>query len=151
MKLNVQKRLAADISKCSPKRIRFDESELELIKESITKMDLRGLLKDKVIRVVQKKGVSRARANKRKTQRIKGRRKGHGSRKGTKKTRNPKKEMWMNKIRLQRKLIKKLRDNELVTKKTYNSLYLKSKGGFFRSKKHLKLYIDEHDLLINKK
>ena len=39
-----------------------------------------------------------------------------------------------------------LKDKGIVDKKTYRNLYLKSKGGFFRSKSHIKLYINEHKL-----
>ena len=42
--------------------------------------------------------------------------------------------------------MKYLREKEIIEKKVYRDLYLKSKGGFFRSKRHLKLYIDEHGL-----
>jgi large subunit ribosomal protein L19e len=46
MKLKVQKRLAADILKCSIKKIKIDQSRLEDIKESITKKDIRTLIKE---------------------------------------------------------------------------------------------------------
>ena len=77
----------------------------------------------------------------------KGKRTGAGSRKGKKTARLSKKDAWMNKVRLQRKFLKELRDKELITKSDYHSLYQKSKGGFFRSKRHIKLYIDEHRLI----
>ena len=41
--------------------------------------------------------------------RAKGRRKGHGSRKGTANARNPKKHRWMKTIRAQRKALKEMR------------------------------------------
>ena len=49
MKVNNQKRLAAQLLKCSEKRIRFDPDKLSDIKEAITKIDIRGLINDKVI------------------------------------------------------------------------------------------------------
>ena len=147
MNLKVQKRIAAEMVGCSPKRIKFDESRLEDIKESITKMDMRGLINDGVIRVKQKKGVSRVRANKRRKQRKKGRQKGHGSRKGSKNARMAQKREWINKIRLQRRILKELRDKELITKNVYAMTYSKAKGGFFRSKKHMQIYLEEHNLI----
>ena len=150
MDLKVQKKLAGKLNKCSPKRVKIDISRADEITESITKADIRGLVADGAITIKQKKGVSRARANKKREQKIKGRQKGHGSRKGTKNARSPKKRVWINKIRIQRRLLKELREKEMITKSTYGSLYLKAKGGFFRSKNHLKLYMEEHKL-INKK
>src|SRR3989338_1022382 len=136
MKLNVQKRIAADIVGCSPKRVRLNTDALEQIKESITKADIRGLINDGVITILQKKGVSRVRANARQSQRRKGRQKGHGSRKGASNARETAKRQWINKIRLQRRILKSLRENNQIDKKNYTELYLKAKGGFFRSKNH---------------
>ncbi len=147
MKLKTQKRLAADVLKCSKKRVKFDEERLEDIKESITKADIRSLIIDKAISKKKKKGVSRARVNKRKIQRSKGKQKGQGSRKGKKTARLPKKKTWMNKIRLQRSLLKSLKDKELIDNKNFRILYKKAKGGFFRSKRHIKIYLEEHNLM----
>ena len=55
--------------------------------------------------------------------------------------------MWISKIRAQRKFLKNLRERRLIDKKTYRRLYRLSKGGFFRSIAHLKLYIKEHKLI----
>jgi large subunit ribosomal protein L19e len=142
MRLTVQKRLAARLLKASEKRVKFDPDRLDEIKESITKVDIRGLVKDKAIWAVQKKGISRGRVYKRKH--------GHGSRKGKKTARTPKKITWMRKIRLQRRFIKELHDKGMIVNKAYRELYLKSKGGFFRSKRHIKIYIEEHKLIQEK-
>ena len=147
MKLKTQKRLAADLLKCSKKRVSFDTERLDEIKESITKRDIVGLIKDKAIKKKQAKGISRVRANKIKTQKAKGRRKGPGSKKGKHGARLPRKQAWMNKVRLQRKFIKELKDKEIITSKSYQMLYSKTSGGFFRSRKHIKLYIKENELI----
>ena len=103
--MNLQKKLAARLLKVSPKKIRLDPAEMEQIKESITKIDVRGLLSNGVIVRVKTKGQSRGRARKIATQKTKGRQRGYGSRKGTKKTRTDKKRTWINKIRKQRELL----------------------------------------------
>ena len=54
------------------------------------------------------------------------------------------------KIRAIRDLLKTLREEKVIDAKTYRSLYRKSKGGFFRSRRHVKLYIEEHDLAKKK-
>lgn len=149
MILKVQKRLAADVLKCSPKKIRIDFSRAEDIKEAITKKDIRGLVKEKAIVKKKVQESSRSRARKIKKQKSKGKRKGPGSKKGSPHSRLTKKARWAIKVRAQRKLLKELRDNEKITKRVYNELYAKSKGGFFRSRRHINLYIQEHNLIKN--
>jgi large subunit ribosomal protein L19e len=147
MELKIQKRLAAQILKCSQNKIVFDNSQLKEIKEAITKADIKTLIANNVIWIKPSKEVSRGRARKRTIQKRKGRRKGEGRRKGKYTARMPKKEAWKTNIRTQRKLLKELRDKEIISKKNYQMLYKKSKGGFFRSKRHIKTYIEEHGLV----
>jgi len=151
MKLKIQKKLSGDVLKCSEKRVRFDTERLEEIKESITKVDIRSLIKDSAIYCIPEKGVSRFRARKIQKQKSKGKRKGPGSKKGKKTARAPKKEAWMNKIRSQRKLLKRLKESEVINNQVYRQLYKKSQGGFFRNQRHIKLYIGEHNLTETKK
>jgi ribosomal protein L19E len=49
-------------------------------------------------------------------------------------------------VRAQRELLKRMKEKGLITPAVYKGLYNKSKGGFFRSRKHLKLYIEERHL-----
>ena len=146
MKLPVQKRLAAALFKCSEKRVWFDEDRLDDIKEAITKQDVKVLISEGVIRLKPVKSISRGRARKTKTQKSKGLRKGHGSRKGGSNARMTQKAKWMLKVRVQRAFLRLLRDKGLVTQSQYRKLYRKSKGGFFRSKRHIKIYAEEHNL-----
>lgn len=145
MKLTLQKRLAAIVMKCSAKRVIFDPARLEDIKEAITKTDIRLLVGEGAIKERQKKGVSRVRANKRKIQRAKGLRKGGGHRKGKATARESKKEVWMRTVRAQRTFLKKLRFYLEPT--VFRQLYAKSKGGFFRSINHIKIYVRENNMI----
>jgi large subunit ribosomal protein L19e len=150
MKLNVQKRLAGEVLKCSANRIWFDSERLADIKEAITKIDIKNLVKEKAIAKKPVKSISRARARKQQVQKRQGRRRGHGSRKGRASARESKKSFWMNKVRSQRDLLKKMKEKGIITTAVFRSLYSKSKGGFFRSKKHLKLYMEERHLAKEK-
>lgn len=150
MKLNNQKKLAAKILKGSPKRVILDTSKLEQIKEAITKFDIKGLISNGIITEKPKRGISRARARARQEQRRKGRQLGHGRKKGKATARTPKKKLWMNKIRLQRSFLQELKEKELVTPQIFRDLYRKAKGGFFRSKRHVKVYITDNNLVIKK-
>ena len=144
--MTVQKRLASEILKCSPKKIVFDTDSLEEIKEAITKEDIKGLIRQKIIKKKHHNNTSRSRARKIHIQKTKGRRKGLGSRKGKATARLKPKLSWMNRVRVQRKLLKILRGKGVINTKLYRDLYLKSKGGFFRSKRHIKMYMHERGI-----
>lgn len=144
--LNVQRRLAAQILKCGENRVRFDPNRLEDIKEAITKRDVRSLIDNNVISKKRLLNTSRFWAVKKRIQKSSGRRKGFGSRKGRKTARLKPKRVWINKIRSQRNFIKLLRDKNVITSSAYHELYMKSKGGFFRSLRHLELYTKEKEI-----
>ena len=145
--LRTQRRLSASLLKCSGKRVVFDPDRLEDIQEAITKVDLKELMKEKAIKKTPARGISRGRARKRDSQRKKGRQRGHGTRKGKKNARESVKTVWINNVRTQRELLKILRDKKLVTGKDFREMYQKVKGGFFRSKRHIKLYLNERGII----
>jgi large subunit ribosomal protein L19e len=146
-KLNLQKKLAAKLAKVGKQRVKINPAFSEEVKAAITKADVGGLISEGKIELLHKKGVSRHRARKLHEQQKKGRRKGAGSRKGAKKARTPKKRTWINKIRLQRKVLRVLKSEDKIEPKTYRKLYSLAKGGFFRSKKHLMLYTEKNKML----
>ena len=148
MNLAVQKRLAASVLNCSPKRVHFAPERLNDIKEAITKADIRALVNDNVIVKSQEQGVSRARAKHNDNQRRKGLQRGPGSRKGKHTAIVPAKTAWMAKIRAQRSLIAELKAKKIVSAEHYKELYKKAKGGFFRNRRHIKLYINENNMVI---
>ncbi len=145
--LDVQRRLSAQLLKCGRNRIKFDPNRLDDIKEAITKSDIRLLIKERAISKSPVKNTSRFWARKIKEQKSYGKQKGFGSRKGKKSSRLNPKRAWINKVRLQRSFIKSLRNQRIITSSAYNELYMKTKGGFFRSIRHLKLYTQEKGLV----
>ncbi len=148
---SVQRRLAAQILKCGMNRVKFDPDSLDEIKEAITNSDIRSLVNSGAISKKRLLNTSRYWARKNKKQKSRGRQKGSGSRKGKKTARLNPKMTWMNKIRLQRSYIKSLRDSGSIESGAYHDLYMKSKGGFFRSIRHLKLYTNEKGIIKNEK
>lgn len=151
MNLSSQRRIAASVLGVGLNKVWFDPERLQEIKEAITKSDIRGLIKDLAIQAKPEKGNSSYRDRKRKLQKRKGRQKGKGSRKGTPNARTSKKKIWAAKVRKQRQALKIFKDKNLITPAVYKTLYLKIKGGFFRSKRHLQLYIKSRNLLKEKK
>ncbi len=146
MELKVQKRLAGKILKCSPSRIRLDSLRLSDIKEAITKADIRSLIREGAVTKKPIKGISRFHARKIKLQKKKGRKKGAGSKKGPRKARLPKKTAWIKKVRAQRNFLNNLKERNLISSKNFRTIYNKIKGGFFRSKRHIKLFLEEKNL-----
>ena len=146
MKLSSQRRLAAQVLGVGINRVWFDKFKLPEIKEAITKVDIKNLISKGLIKARLIKGISKFRVRKIKLQKRKGRRKGVGSKKGTKGARVPKKRFWITKVRLQRSFIKKLKLKKRIAQDIYKKLYRMIKGNFFRSERHIKIYMEEHNL-----
>ncbi|HEQ78693.1 MAG TPA: 50S ribosomal protein L19e [Euryarchaeota archaeon] len=137
MDLTFQKRLAAEILKCGINRVWIDPTGTEDVADAITRGDIRMAIRSGTIKKKPKMGISRSRKQKNLAQRAKGRRKGHGRRKGTKYARKPKKERWMQTIRPIRAKLKTYRNEGRMDTTTYRKYYLQAKGGMFKSKAHL--------------
>ncbi|HDN73692.1 50S ribosomal protein L19e [Archaeoglobales archaeon] len=143
MNLNLQRRLAANLLKCGKNRVWFDLSSLDEISTAATKEDIRELIEKGLIKRKPLVGSSKARIRKKRMQKRKGRRRGHGSRKGKRTARMPRKRLWILKIRAIRRRLKHLRDTGKIDRRTYRILYRKAKGGEFRSVAHLNSYINQ--------
>ena len=146
MRLTSQKRLAAGVLGCSPQVVWIDPARLQEVKESITKADIRALI---IAKAIQKKPVARhshGRARFIHAQKVKGRQRGQGSRKGTQNARLSQKRAWIHKVRAQRELLMHLRVNRKISQDVFKNLYAKSSGGFFRSRRHIRIYIEEQGL-----
>jgi large subunit ribosomal protein L19e len=139
-----QKRMAAKLLKCGLSRVRMTDSKE--VREALTREDIRQLIKKGLIWAVQKKGTSRAFARYRLRQKKLGRRKGTGSRKGTRMDSN-----WVAKVRSLRALISQFKKEGKIDTNDYRKVYLMIKGGLFRSKKHLIAWLKEKQMLREKK
>lgn len=149
MNLGKQKKLAARALGVSPKRVKFniaDADSAKAVKELISREAVKELVEDKIVEKIPVKGNSRTRANFIAAQKKKGLRKGQGSRKGTENARFNHKDKWMIKIRALRAHLLKLKETEKIENTVYRDLYRKSKGNFFRNKRHLSLYIQQNNL-----
>jgi large subunit ribosomal protein L19e len=154
MNFKKQKQLAARALKVSPKRLKFQAQTADAqrnLKELISRESVRDLLSESTIIKQPTRGNSRTAANRILAQKKKGRRTGHGKRKGTANARLNAKSQWMTKIRALRRQLKLLRDSGKIDTKTYREMYAKTKGNFFRNKRHLMLYLEQNQLIKEEK
>jgi len=140
--LTLQKRLAAVILKVGRTRVWLDPEKMDDIKNAITRADVRKLIN---------RGYIKATREKIKKSKPKKKRRGVGSRKGAAGTRLSSKRKWINTVRPLRKMIKELRDTNKINKATYRKLYLSIKAGTFRSRTHLRLYLQQRGIIGEKK
>lgn len=147
MNLRNKKQLAARLYGVGLNRVKFDEARLNDIKEAITKRDIKGLVISGAISIEVKHGASKSGFRARLKQKRKGRRQGQGSRKGKRTARLRNKVAWMNKIRAQRKYIGLLREKGYIKNDAFQNVYKKSGGGFFRSKRHIRIYLEENKII----
>ena len=116
-------------------RVIFDEEYSDLIQDAITRSTIRGLIGFGAIKAAPRKGVSRGRFREKSGKLKRGR--GAGSTEGTLRARNPRKDMWMTKVRALRWRLKVARDRKQISDKSYETLYKQVKGGQVRGIKHL--------------
>ncbi|MFH1285649.1 MAG: 50S ribosomal protein L19e [Candidatus Micrarchaeota archaeon] len=141
------RRLAASVLGVGENRIKMSPTETTRLNEALTREDVRGLIRDGVVYAEAKKGVSRARGRRKHEQKKKGRRRGVGSRKGGKYSKVSRKEIWMSKVRAQRRVLRELDADGKLKSESFRSVYLMIKGGAFKGKAQLESYLVTNKLM----
>jgi len=116
-------------------RVVFNDEYSDLIQDAITRSTIRGLVGFGAITVTPEKGISRGRFRT-KSQKLK-RGRSAGSTEGSAHARNPRKDMWISKVRALRWRLKVAKDRKQISPDAYRMLYKQVKGGQVRGVKHL--------------
>jgi large subunit ribosomal protein L19e len=144
--LKSQRRLAAQILKIGQNRVWIDPDKVDDAETAITRVEIRKLIHEDIIKPLPEKGVSRARARVLHEKRKKGLRSGVGSRTGSPGARISKKEAWMSKIRALRKRLRALKARKVIAESAYRELYRMASSGRFSSVADLERYLKAHEL-----
>lgn len=135
MSIKLTKRAASLIMKRGVTAIRIKKEAAKEAKDALTREDVRTMIGKGSIYAIKEKTNMSIRGKELEEKRKKGRRRGTGKRKGTRKAREG--LLYVKKIRGQRRILKKLKEENIIDNIKFKKFYKLSKGGIFQTKSSL--------------
>ncbi|MCS7123752.1 MAG: 50S ribosomal protein L19e [Candidatus Aenigmarchaeota archaeon] len=129
-----QKKLASKIFKVGIDKIFIESSKLKEVEKAVTRKDIKNLIKKGYI----KKKIGKIKFPYKK--RIKRVKKGSSV---------DKKTIWVRNVRALRKYLKELAESGKIEKKDYKKVYKWIKGGMFRSRAHMRIFLEQRGIIKN--
>ena len=142
MSIKLTKRTAASILERGESAIRIRQGAFEEAKKAMTRDDVRKLISKGDVFAMKEKGEDHSKAK-----RPPKRKRGAGTRKGTRKARQG--IPWTKKVRSQRLLISRLRVMGKVDRKVFRRYYRLVKGNSFPDKKSLLLHLGDEGVKVS--
>lgn len=147
MSIKTAKRLAAGILKVGENRIKVAAGEDKAADEVLTHDDVRALIERGALYAEAARGVSRFRGRQHARQRSLGRRKGTGNKKGKRYAGVSRKDLWMQRVRAQRALLRELLAKGMIEHAIYRHTYSMVKGGNFKGRASMLSHLRDSGLL----
>ncbi len=135
MSVKLTKRVASSLLKRGRNSIRIKEDAIETATKAITREDVRDMIKKGEVYAKPKKKVQSLYGKLLSKKRKKGRARGPGRKRGTLKARTG--DLYIKKIRAQRRIIKKMKEDKIIDNQVFKKFYALAKGGSFNSKASL--------------
>lgn len=135
MAISTVRRLAADIFNVGENKVRISPDGVQEAEGALTRADVKALIEKGIITRLKPNGRASTR---------KARRRSIGHRKGTA---LPAKEVWMQKVRAQRRFLAMLMEGRVLKRQDKWSVYGKVKSGLFRNKRAMLLYLKDNGLV----
>ena len=135
---NLQKKMAAQILKVGKNRVWLDPKHTKDLDAAITKADVRKMILKGWVKALPEK-IHRPKERRK--------RRGRGSRKGARYSIVNRKRRWISRVRPMRAMLQEMKAQQKIDNPTFKKLYGLVKGGMFRSRSHLRLYMEQNNLL----
>jgi len=147
MSIELTKRIAADLLERGVSSIKISDKGLAEAKKAITREDVRKLIKDGLIYAEAQKKNTSIYGKELKVKRAKGRRRGTGSKKGTRNARGG--TPYQKRIRALRRLLLELKKDKTIDNEKFKIFYRLAKGGTFQNKASMLNHIRESGINID--